>query len=107
MKKMFLFLLTVSCFSSAMEFETVRIVLWKRTESIRGLDIVYSTERAVDYVATLPRPSELLKGIKYECKAKVRSNRLIGTPNNTSVDFINLFDIKDCSEVQSLFAPEN
>lgn len=99
--------LTFALSASAMEFTQVRLSTWSKGETIFGEDFIAANESVVDYLATLPRPTESgFKSLKFNCQAKIRYIRpdlhTIGTnpPVNGSVDIRTVYELKDCTPIQ-------
>lgn len=89
----------------AMTAEPVKLAVWKRGETIVGDDFVAANEAVVDYIATLRRPTELLKAIKYNCMAKAR----VVAPDvypaaqtsgglHQRVQIVTVYELRDCVE---------
>ena len=100
-----LFLLTVvlSTEAVAMVAEKTRVVLWRKGEEIAGEEFILFDERIVDYLATLPRPTETLKAFKYDCMVKSRVIRPSVYPQQQSqyqnVEVRTVFELRDCDKV--------
>lgn len=56
----------------AMSAESTRVLLWRKGESVAGEEFIAMNEEIVDYLATLPRPTEALKVFRYDCQVKSR-----------------------------------
>lgn len=89
--------------SSAMDFASKKVVVWKRGEGMGGEEFVAATEEVVDYLATLERPTEILKSIVYSCQVKSRliapSLNLSGSQSvsiNGHVYINTVYALKDC-----------
>ncbi len=105
-----LFALALIVFSMAVEagamvYEPIKLTLWRRGETIAGEEFVAANEAVMDYIATLRRPTEALKGIRYQCQAKGQyirpSVRYMGASNpndNAYVDVRTVYELKDCAE---------
>ena len=96
----------VSLNAIAMAPETVKLSVWKRGETISGLEFIAANEAVVDYIATLKRPTDVLKGIRYSCQVKGQFYRpevtqLTGTPGAPNAQYaqvIMIYEMKDCVE---------
>ena len=94
----------VSLNAVAIAPETVRLSVWKRGETISGLEFVAASEAVSDYLDTLKRPTDPLKAIRYNCQVKGRYTRpevtQFGSTSTTTqyANIIMLYDIKDCVE---------
>lgn len=90
----------------AMTAEPTRVVLYRRGEAIGGEEFLAANEAIVDYLATLPRPTEVLKAYKYTCLVKSRLIRPSviqmsgGTTNNGYVPVRMVYELKDCVEAR-------
>ncbi len=94
-------LLSMQCF--AMDFESIRLSVWRKGESIAGEEFVAANEGVIDYLATLRRPTEIFKSIRYRCNAKGQTIRpsVNGTPSGSTSQYIwlrTVYDLKDCKE---------
>lgn len=97
-----------------MAFEPVKIILWRRGETLLGEEFLAANEGVVDYLATLKRPTEGLKGIRYECQVKGRaiqptvqsSGGTTGGTTWSSVWLAMIYEIKDCVEAGTADAGE-
>lgn len=87
----------------AMAYEPIKLFVYKRGESIGGEEFIAANETVMDYLATLKRPTDPLKGIKYNCQAKGQYIRPsvwqnnAGTNNYAYVDIRTVYDLKDCT----------
>ncbi len=95
--------------SFAMDFQKARLVLWRRGEAIAGEDFILGTEAAVDYMATLKRPTGTLitDNIKYNCLVKYRltqpSLQLSGGAAQPQSGWVNVqvvYELKDCAPIR-------
>lgn len=89
--------------AGAMDSEKIRVAVWKKGESIAGEDFIAGTEAVVDYLATLKRPTDPLKAIRYNCMVKGRRVRpsVQSTQFNSArswAEVITIYEIKDCVE---------
>ena len=88
----------------AMSAVPTRVYLWKKGETIGAEDFIAANEQIVDYLATLKRPTEPFKGIKYTCLVKSRAiqptvQRYSGTNNEQEwVTVRMVYEMKDCVE---------
>jgi hypothetical protein len=95
----------ISSLAQAMEFEKVKLTLWKNSSTIFGREFIISTEKVSDYLDTLPRPNDFKSKNVYECLAKGQSIRHYVTSTGTNptlseyVTIINILDIKNCQAV--------
>jgi len=90
--------------AAALVAEPTRLSLWKRGETIAGEEFVAATEEIVDYIATLRRPTEAMKTIRYGCLAKARlirpSLRNTGTTSSQGyVEVRAVYQLKECAEI--------
>lgn len=88
--------------ASAMEYENVKLVLYKKGESILGESFLPATEAVVDYIATLPRPETAFQGVKYDCMVKGTAvrNSVYQSGTSTSNAWVTsmiIYDIKGCA----------
>ena len=89
----------------AMVAEPTRVVVWRKGESIAGEEFVAANEAIVDYIATLRRPTDPLKGIRYNCVAKVRTirptvQRIGGTGSENEWVYVQtVYELRDCVEI--------
>lgn len=90
----------------AMTSEATRLVLYKRGETIAGEEFLSFDEAIVDYLATLKRPTENLKVIKYNCLSKSRAIRpsvqgfsSTTQPNSEWVELRVVYELRDCTEL--------
>jgi hypothetical protein len=89
----------------AMEAQTAKLVVWRRGESIAGEEFVAASEAVVDYLATLERPTENFKVIKYSCQIKQRaiapSFQTTGEANTvtSSVVVRMVYELRDCKKL--------
>lgn len=89
-----------------MTAEPTRVVLFRRGEAIGGEEFLVANEAIVDYLATLPRPTEILKSIKYTCQVKSRLIRPSvvatggSTLNNGYVYVRMVYALSDCTELR-------
>ena len=102
-----IFAMTLGFQSFAMDSESVKIVLYKKGETLFGQDFMPASEAVVDYLATLPRPTEGLKGFVYQCNVKGNAIRAYTNGSGSSstltyVVFTMLYEVKDCVK-QDLF----
>lgn len=87
--------------SFAMESESIKVVLYRKAETIFGEEFLPANEAVVDYLATLPRPTEAFQGFVYRCNVKGQSIRPSVNPINagqtqTYVTVTTVYEIKDC-----------
>jgi hypothetical protein len=102
-----LVLLSISVDSFAMLAEPTRLAVWRKGESIAGEEFIAMNESIVDYLATLKRPADASKAIKYDCQGKSRLIRpsvfRIGSGlggNETEWVYVRaVYELKDCVEV--------
>lgn len=118
MKKQASLFLTVMAFvllsidALALEFEPTRVTVWRRGESIGGEEFLVANEAIEDYIATLKRPTEVLKGIRYQCLAKGRLiqpyvRQSTGSGTGTSWVYVQMvYALKDCVEMDTVDASE-
>lgn len=93
-------LLLISIETFALMAQPTRVVLYRRGESIGGEEFIVPDEKIVDYLATLPRPSEPLKGIPYNCSVKSRvikpSVYSVGGTQSSWTTIRTVYELKDC-----------
>lgn len=92
----------VSSSALAMEAEKIKVTVWKKGEAIAGNDFVAANEAVVDYLATLRRPTEGLKGIRYNCTVKGRLSQHSVYVDNRPwfANVITVYELRDCVEIQ-------
>ncbi len=90
--------------SFAMEYETVKVTVWRKGATIYG-ETFHATEAVLDYLATLKHPTEGFKTIRYVCQAKIRAiqqslrNVPAGSTSNPPYLISTMvYDLKDCTE---------
>jgi len=89
----------------AMESEPVKLTLWRRIETIGGEEFLAANEGVIDYIATLPRPTQPMTGLRYNCAAKMRYIRptvrqFSATGASQWVDVRMVYELKDCTEIK-------
>lgn len=103
--KPFLFILIAFALSQsafALDYETLRISVWKKGETYYGHDLVAANEVVADYLVNLQRPAESNKSIKYDCQIKllVRDLKVNFSPPTTDMAWATLltvYDVKNCN----------
>ncbi len=86
-----------------MTAEPTRLNVWRRGETIGGEEFVANNEAVGDYIATLPRPTELLKPKRFNCMAKMRdisptARPTSGSGPSSSVVINTVYELRDCVE---------
>lgn len=66
------FLLLCASDLYALAAQTTRVLVWRKGESIAAEEFIAMNEEIVDYLATLPRPTDSLKVFRYDCQVKSR-----------------------------------
>lgn len=94
------FALTGTAFS--MESGEIKLSVWRKGETIGGEEFIAMKEETVDYLATLKRPTESLKSIKYNCQGKWRQIRPSTQKTEPSgiqnwVIVTAIYELKDCT----------
>ena len=88
----------------AMDYESIRLTVWRKGEGIAGEEFVAANEGVLDYLSTLKHPTDPYKSIHYQCSAKGQSIRpsVMGTPIGSSSNLYvwvrTVYDLKDCKE---------
>jgi len=89
----------------AMEPESIRVSLYRKGETIAGEEFIAANEGVVDYIATLRRPTEGLRPIRYNCTVKGTAIRP-GVQNIGSipspqpwVQIVTIYEMRDCIEI--------
>jgi hypothetical protein len=90
----------------AMDAESIRLVTWHHGETIEGEEFIAANEAIVDYLATLQHPTDLLKGIAYQCQAKSRViypsvQNLTGSQSNADVEVRMVYELSQCTAASS------
>lgn len=86
----------------AMDYEAVKVSVWKKTETIMGEEFIAANEAVADYVAALPRPAQPLQPNQFECQIKGRAvqpsvqNSGPKPTYSSWTNIITVYDIKDC-----------
>ena len=86
----------------AMDYEAIKVSVWKKGETIMGEEFIAANEAVADYVAALPRPTQPIKPNQFECQVKGRAiqpsvHQNGPTPTYSSwTNIITIYDIKDC-----------
>ena len=88
----------------AMPEQPIRLALWRGGEMIGGEEFLTADESIIDYLATLPRPTQGLKALKYDCTGKIRSiepvvNVIGGQSMTGSVQVQMVYALHDCKPV--------
>lgn len=100
-----LFLTLTALEAAAMVAQKTRVAVWRRGETIGGEEFLAANEEIVDYLATLPRPTEGLKAFKYDCQVKSRlirpsvQNFGVGGTNQGWVYVRMVYELRDCVQV--------
>ncbi len=101
-KSLFALSTLIASSAIAMDYEAIKVSVWKKTETIMGEEFIAATESVADYVAALPRPVQPLKPNQFECQVKGRATQPTiqqsgPTPTyNSWTNIIMVYDIKDC-----------
>lgn len=90
----------------ALNYEAVKVAVWKKGETIMGEEFVAATEAVADYVSALPRPTEPFKPNRFDCQVKGRVIQPTVHTNGTTpppisyTNIITIYDIKDCVAIR-------
>lgn len=101
-KSLFVLSTLVASSAIAMDYEAIKLSVWKKTETIMGEEFIAASEAVADYVAALPRPTQPLKPNQFECQVKGRAtqpsvHQTGPAPTYSSwTNIITVYDIKDC-----------
>ena len=95
--------LGVLTFTSAHALEPIKLVVWKKAETIQGNEFIAANSAVVDYLSTLRRPTGIPRSIVYNCQGKLRWSRLsintTGSQNFAAwADVATVYDLGDCVE---------
>ena len=104
LNSLLIFGLLLSANVFAMDYESIRLSVWRKGEAIAGEEFIAANESVVDYLATLRHPTGGFDTIRYRCNAKGRTIRpsVNGTPvGSTSNEYVwvrTVYDLRDCKE---------